>query len=244
MKQSETIPERADYGIDAPYVLLALAGSGLVCLLLALYSPTLRWLYSPTISLLATAALWLYGSKVGKLRLRKPLMDALAWKGNETVLDVGCGSGLLLNAAAHRVPQGRAVGVDIWRKADLANGQAKTALRNARIEGVAARVQVQEADARHLPFDAATFDVVVSLNVLHNIAKRDERRKALQEIVRVLKPGGRVLLCDFRDVGDYAGILREQGMQNAHKKLMGWVAFYPMFAVCGEKPLVCPDQPR
>ena len=128
--------------------------------------------------MLATAAVWLYNSKFGKLRLRESLMDTLSWKGDEKVLDVGCGSGLLLIAAARRLREGSAVGVDIWRSEDLSNTDREAALRNARIEGVAERVKVEEGDARQLPFDEATFDVVVSLNVLNNIAKREERASA------------------------------------------------------------------
>ena len=129
-------------------------------MLLALTSPVLRCAHSPTISLLGTAAVWLYGSKIGKLRLRAKLMATLPWKGSETVLDVGCGSGLLLNAAAKRLQTGKAVGVDIWRKEDLANNRAETTLRNARIEGVTERVRVEEGDVRNLPFGDATFDAI------------------------------------------------------------------------------------
>jgi len=237
MRRGESVRERVDYGIDAPYVLLSLAASGLVCLLLALASPVLRWLYSPTISLLGTAAVWLYGSKIGKLRLRDKLMAALPWNGNETVLDVGCGSGLLLNAAAKRLQTGRAIGVDIWRKEDLANNRAETTLRNARIEGVMERVRVEEGDARKLPFGGATFDIIVSLNVIHNISKREEREQALMEIVRVLKPGGRFVLSDFRNVGEYVGTLRKQGINDVTRKFIGFVGFFPMFAALGSKPL-------
>jgi arsenite methyltransferase len=237
IERSETVRERADYGIDAPYVLLALTASGLICLVLGLASPALRWLFSPTISLLATSAVWLYGSKVGKLRLRETLMDTLHWNGKERVLDVGCGSGLLLVAAAKRLNGGTAVGVDIWRKEDLANNRLETTLRNARIEGVADRIQVEEGDARMLPFGEAIFDVVVSLNVIHNIAKREERAQALKEIVRVLKPGGRLVIADFRNIGDYVMVLHTSGIGDVHKQLLGWVGLFPMFAAIGRKPL-------
>src|SRR5712691_4063290 len=103
VQRSESAKQRPDYGLDAPYVIRNLAAIGLVCAFLALISSPLRWLYSPAISFLATAAVWLYGSKRGKLRLCEQLMDTLNWSGNETVLDVGCGSGLLLIAAAKRL---------------------------------------------------------------------------------------------------------------------------------------------
>jgi SAM-dependent methyltransferase len=237
MKRSESVREGADYGIDTPYVILALAASGLVGLLLALGSNSFRWLLSTSVNLLVIAALWLYCSKVGKLRLREKLLDTLRWNGNETVLDVGCGSGLLLIAAAKRVNDGMAVGVDIWRKSDLSNNRAETTLRNARMEAVADRVRVDEGDVRQLPYGEASFDVVVSLNVLHNIAKREEREKALMEIVRVLKPGGRLLISDFRNVGEYARLLREKGIGDARRTFTGWILFFPTFAAVGSKPL-------
>jgi len=238
MKQKERVTQHPDYGIDAPYVIRNLAVGGLICLIVALGSSSLRWLYSPAISLLATAAVWLYCSKIGKLRLRDQLIDTLRWNGNETVLDVGCGSGLLLIAAAKRLKDGMAAGMDIWRKEDLSGNRRETALENAGIEGVAARVSVEEGDARQLPFGDATFDVVVSLNVLHNIAKREEREQALVEIVRVLKPGGRFLIGDFRNVGEYVRILHANRITDARRKLVGWTLLIPAFAAVGRKPLV------
>jgi ubiquinone/menaquinone biosynthesis C-methylase UbiE len=235
--------ERADYGIDAPYVIRNLTVSGLVCLLIALALPSLRWFFNPAISLLATAVVWLYNSKYGKLRLREKLIDTLTWDGNETVLDVGCGSGLLLIAAAKRLTTGMAVGVDIWRQEDLSNSQREATLNNARIEGVAERVKVEEGDARQLPFSDAAFDVVVSLNVLHNIARREEREQALLEIIRVLKPGGRLLIADFRNTGEYARILHERGSGNAQRKLIAWVSLFPVFAALGGKPKDTVDAP-
>jgi hypothetical protein len=62
--------ERPDYGLDAPYIVWALLLGGAACLVVAVVSPPMRWLCTLAISLLATAAVWIYGSKVGKLRLR------------------------------------------------------------------------------------------------------------------------------------------------------------------------------
>src|SRR5579863_1038689 len=170
---------RVDYGIDAPNVLRWLAFFGLLCLVFSASFPVVSWLYSPAISLLATAAVWLYGSKIGKLKLAEKLMKLVTWTGDETVLDVGCGSGLLLVAAAKRLSGGKAVGVDIWRQEDLSGNDAQRTLDNAQLEGVAGRVEIEEGDVRSLPFDDEAFDVAVSLNVLHNISKRSEREKAI-----------------------------------------------------------------
>jgi ubiquinone/menaquinone biosynthesis C-methylase UbiE len=212
-----------------------LAVCGLVCLFLGLAWKPLLWLHSPALSFLATAAVWLWCSKVGKRRYREQLMDALPWKGDEQVLDVGCGSGLLLVGAAKRLTTGVAFGVDLWRSADLSGNRPETALRNASLEDVAGRVTVVEGDARRLPFGDATFDVVVSLNVLHNIPRREEREQALAEIVRVLRPGGRCLIADFRNTGEYARVLRRQGIPDAQRRRVGWILFLPGFAAIGKK---------
>ncbi len=66
------------------------------------------------------------------------------------------------------------------------------------IEGVADKVEVHTGDARKLPFDDASFDVVLSSMALHNIYNAGERQTAVREIARVLKSGGRVLILDVR----------------------------------------------
>src|SRR5207248_6090674 len=141
---------------------------------------------------------------VGKLRSREQFLDLVPWRGDETVLDVGCGRGLFLVGAARRLTTGRAVGVDLWQAADLSGNRPEATLENARREGVADRVEVKDGDARHLAFADASFDVVVSSLALHNIVKAEERQQAVREIVRVLKPGGQVALVDIQHTGDYA----------------------------------------
>src|SRR5262245_14266595 len=98
-----------DYGIDAPPVIrnLFLAGTVSIFAGIALYyllvstrsalpMIVLVWGVLAGASMLATAALMLWSSKVGKLQYREKLIDSLSLRGTETVLDVGCGRGLLL----------------------------------------------------------------------------------------------------------------------------------------------------
>jgi ubiquinone/menaquinone biosynthesis C-methylase UbiE len=84
-------------------------------------------------------------------------------------------------------------------------------------------VEVRDGDARSLPFADATFDVVVSSLVLHNIPDREERRRAVREIARVLKPGGRVALLDLRHTSDYVYVLRQCGLADACRIPAGFV---------------------
>jgi cyclopropane fatty-acyl-phospholipid synthase-like methyltransferase len=72
-----------------------------------------------------------WSSKVGKLRERERLLDAVPWRGDETVLDVGCGRGLLLTAAARRIPDGKVIGVDIWQEVDQSGNRPEATWANA-----------------------------------------------------------------------------------------------------------------
>jgi len=114
----------------------------------------------------------------------------------ERVLDVGCGRGLLLVGAAKRLTTGAAVGIDIWDHTLLAGNRPAATLANAVAEGVAERITLREGDARHLPFADASFDVVLSSLMLHHMTPNG-RAEALREMVRVLRPGGRVVVKDL-----------------------------------------------
>jgi SAM-dependent methyltransferase len=107
----------------------------------------------------------LWSRRIGKLSARDRLIDAIRW-GDETVLDVGCGRGLLLIAAAKRLLEGRAVRMDIWDASDQSGNSTEATLENARIEGVLGRVEVLDGDARRLPFADEIFDAVISSLVL------------------------------------------------------------------------------
>ena len=151
-------------------------------------------------------------SKFGKVREREAYLDRLEWRGDERVLDVGCGLGLFLIGAAKRLKTGRAVGIDLWQAEDLSGNTPVGTLNHATIEGVADKVEVHTGDARKLPFDDASFNVVLSSMALHNIYNADERQTAVREIARVLKSGGRVLILDVRHTNQYAATLRDAGL--------------------------------
>jgi SAM-dependent methyltransferase len=208
---------RAEYGIDAPGVVRNLIVIGIVPLAgaaaSAVWLPQLFWAcLCPAVSCWATASYMLWGSKVGKLRLRDRVLDALALRGDEQVLDVGCGHGLMLLGAAKRLTTGRAIGVDIWQKEDQAGNDPEATRENARREGVADRAEVRDGDARKLPFADGSFDVVLSSWAIHNIYNRPGCDQAVRDMVRVLKPGGRLALADVRHGGAYAAVLRSAGM--------------------------------
>jgi arsenite methyltransferase len=217
-----------DYGIDAPRAVLVLAVlSGLAAVAVSLLLRYGFWLPGLGLGIIgydlfvvALAMLWY--SLIGKMRQRDRLLEQINWRGDERVLDIGCGRGLLLIGAAQRLPNGKAVGVDIWSNVDLSANRPEATLENARRAGVAERVEVHNADAQQLSFPDASFDVIVSSLVLHNIPSREGRRQAVREIARVLKPGGRVAILDLRHTADYVRVLRECGLSDARRSPAGW----------------------
>jgi SAM-dependent methyltransferase len=70
-------------------------------------------------------------------------------------------------------------------------------LANAAAAGVADRVEVHTADMTALPFADGSFDVVTSALAIHNIPSPEGRYRAVDEAMRVLRPGGQLLVADF-----------------------------------------------
>jgi ubiquinone/menaquinone biosynthesis C-methylase UbiE len=122
-------------------------------------------------------------------RLRTMLADDLELRPGYRVLDVGCGPGRLACLFAERVaPTGVVDGIDASVE------MIKRARSQARKRGVAVTFQV--AFAQDLPFPDGTFDAVGCTLALHHVAQ-DDQRTAVEEMYRVLKPGGRLLIAEF-----------------------------------------------
>ena len=220
---------RPDYGVDSPAIVAGLFGlSGLG------FSAALVWrlfgdpplvgeiaLLGAGVYFLLSAVGMVSYSKGGKLRIRDEILAAIPWRGDEKVIDVGCGRGLLLIGAARRLTTGKAIGVDRWVAGALTGNRPEAVLDNARLEGVLDRVEVKEGDVRQLPFGDDTFDVAVSNFVLHEVNNRAEREQMLREIVRVLRPGGRLALVDFIFTAECVRFLQELGVADAKRTRVG-----------------------
>ena len=181
------------------------------------------------------AGLMVRSSRTGKLREQDRLLDELPWRGDERVLDVGCGRGLLLFGAAKRLIIGRAVGLDLWRRQDQAGNDPASTMADAEAEGVAERVELCDGDARRLPFGDQTFDVVVSSMALHNIRGAAGRTAAVDELARALKPGGRVAILDYRDTGRYAAALAAAGLGDVQRSRRRFGMYPPVRVVTATK---------
>lgn len=206
---------RADYGFDAPYVpaLMTLGASPLAWGAIAAATRGdlvgAGMMGASATLLVACAGSFLYTTRRGKFAVWRALLDELGLRGDERVLDVGCGRGAVLNLVAARLSTGSVTGVDLWRTKDQSGNAPEVTLRNAELEGVRDRVHLETGDMRELPFEDERFDVVLSSLAVHNLPDRAERAKALREMVRVLKRGGRILIADFKHRDEYAATLRE-----------------------------------
>src|SRR5947209_8278271 len=143
---------RGDYGFDEPVWLILLAAIGLawtvVAAALALLAGT--WLAVVAAALAAcallSAASYLYTTRAGKFVVWARLLSDLGLRGDERLLDMGCGRGAVLLMAAKLVPRGRAVGVDLWRTAEQSGNASAVTEANASREGVADRVELHTGD--------------------------------------------------------------------------------------------------
>ena len=129
--------------------------------------------------------------------LRQRTADLAQLQSGETVLDVGCGTGTLAIEVARRVGRaGRIAGVDPGTE-QIARARAKAARRHLPIE-------FQVGVIEQLLFPDQTFDVVFSTLMMHHLPA-GLKRQGLAEIVRVLKPGGRLIIADFMHKKERAG---------------------------------------
>jgi len=242
---------RTDYGVDAPAVMRNLFLFGTLCLLVAIFAPNplhlgpislvSRSFYWPAGFLIGEGLLFLLYVKVGKFRHRDFMLNLHSWRGDENVLDVGCGRGLLLAGAAKRIAAlsgtGHATGIDVWSNVDMGGNSAAATQHNLDLEGVSSICTLLSQPVQEMTFPDATFDVIVSNLCLHNIYDASTRRQALQQIVRVLKPGGIALISDYKLTGEYADEFRKAGLTAEKKRGSLITTFPPLTVIIARKPM-------
>lgn len=99
-------------------------------------------------------------------------LDCVQWRGDETILDVGCGPGRWYEAVQGKIPNGTYYGLDMYA---------------SMIRSHPATQKLMLSDAQHLPFPDGSFDVVMANHMLFHVPDMEQ---AILECRRVLKPGG------------------------------------------------------
>src|SRR5690606_29620286 len=117
-------------------------------------------------------------------RPEERILALLRLEGHERVLDAGCGSGFHSLLLARALPEGRVVAVDV--SVEMLDGLRRNAARR-RLDD---RIQVLRADGLHLPLPDGSIDRALSAAVWHHL---DDPQAACDELVRAVKPGGRVV---------------------------------------------------
>jgi ubiquinone/menaquinone biosynthesis C-methylase UbiE len=123
-------------------------------------------------------------------RMRERTLDVASVAAGEDVLDVCCGTGTLALAAKRRVGESGSVHAVDASAEMVARARTKSARKGL-------SVTFEIAAAQSLPFADATFDVVLCTLALHHLDEAD-RAAAIAEMRRVLEPGGRLLIVEFR----------------------------------------------
>ncbi len=123
------------------------------------------------------------GQSLGYVRMVRNVLQEVALRPGEVILDAGCGSGVMDRWLAQHTNRAHAItGVDINR---YLLREAETLVRKAGLQDL---ITFQEGNAEALPFREANFDVALSLTVM----EEGDADRMLAELVRVTKPGGRV----------------------------------------------------
>jgi arsenite methyltransferase len=224
---------RGNYGFDEPIWPILNAGVGVVVLVLGLLCfwvlnvPVLGVICCVIASIwLASATDYIYTTRWGKFQVWAEILQHLDLHGDEELIDLGCGRGTVLLMAARLLPNGKATGVDVWRTHEQSGNALAVTQRNAELEGVAGRVELRTADMRHLPFPDGSFDLAVSSLAIHNIRNPEGRDQAISEAVRVLRPGGRLVIVDLLEARRYGEVLRELGWTEVSQRALGWRFWY------------------
>ena len=213
--------EKVNYGIDAPKVIRNLIIIGVLVGLLSVLFPKIEigdleiitsgfiW---TGITLVLVGVLMILYAKFGKFKHRDRMLNMVEWTGNEKVLDVGTGLGLLMIGAAKKLTSGKSTGIDIFNTYDLSDNSLEQTIKNAELENVSQKVEILKENILKTTFPDNYFDVVVSNLCLHNLYKAEEREMACIEICRITKRNGQVVISDFKNTSAYERVFRKHGM--------------------------------
>jgi ubiquinone/menaquinone biosynthesis C-methylase UbiE len=212
--------EKPNYGYVALKPFLGIAIVGIIGLIVALAGLFIDWSLSWVLLLvgipIAFVGLYIGASYIPMhYFLLRPRYITNVWKriaeneginGDEYLLDAGCGTGSVAISWAKILNKGKVVGIDIY--GGMSGNSPTQAYRNAELEGVINRVEFKCGNILEIPYPDNTFDIVTAGSVLHELHEEEYKIKALKEIKRVLKPGGKFIIIELlRDARMFLAML-------------------------------------
>lgn len=140
--------------------------------------------------------------------------------GESTLLDVGCAKGFMLNDFQELIPGINVAGVDV----------SKYAIEHS-MDAVASKVQV--ADARELPFEDNSFDLVISINTIHNL-EREDLICALKEIDRVSRKHAFITVDAYRNEEEKEAMFAWNLTAKTILSVSEWIALFKEAGYTGD----------
>jgi SAM-dependent methyltransferase len=152
-------------------------------------------------------------------QIQELVLEYIDWDGEGQALDIGCGNAPLTIRMAKKFPNAHVTGIDYW--GGMWEYSKSVCERNARIAGVADRVNFQKASASALPFEDESINAAVSNLVFHEVSDAKDKRDVIKEALRVVKKGGKFAFQDlflekrvFGEVEDLLETVRSWGIES------------------------------
>ena len=137
-----------------------------------------------------------------------------------SLLDVGCAKGFMVHDLREAIPGITVAGIDV----------SEYAIENGKLE---VRDFLSVADAKSLPFEDDSFDVVISINTVHNL-ERDECAQALQEVKRVARQGAFITVDAYRNDEEQERMMAWNLTAKTIMSVDDWVAFFDEVGYTGD----------
>lgn len=214
---------KPNFGLDAPKVIktlfiVSVLSITLLAVLLVFYKEATFFKYiiaaffliNFIVNILIGTNMVLY-SKLFKIIYRNKLIEKLNINGNEIILDIGCGRGLYTIGFAELIKNGKVYGIDIWNPGDISENSESSIMQNIKITNTGEKIILKTEDMRSMSFENNYFDIVIGSFSIHNISNKNERKKALNEIARVTKIAGKVIIIDFKNIKEYKQYFLKNG---------------------------------